>query len=183
MTRPLTLALLLLLPLWVGAQTVAEDKPLKLEAASVVSYGGVAYWDKTRFGYTYKVLQAGTYTCSNAAFGDPIYGVAKQCTVYPVNQANCGIVGANIDVSWSTIPAGAWMSQWCPMADGTTRLQVLVATWDAAPGAVRCFLQHAAGTSQERVKSCAPDDVTRAPLAAIWSDSKTLARIIATRPL
>jgi hypothetical protein len=183
MTRPLTLALLLLLPLWAGAQTVAEDKPLVVDVASVVSYGATASWDKTRTGYTYKLMQPGAYTCNNRTFGDPVYGVPKQCTVYQVNQANCGIVGANIDVSWSTVPAGAWMSQWCPMADGTTRLQVLVATWDAAPGAVRCFLQHAAGTSQERVKDCAKDDVTKAPLAAIWSDSKTLARIIATRPL
>jgi hypothetical protein len=182
MTRPLTLALLLLLPFGAGAQTVAEDKPLKLETASVVSYGGVAYWDKARFGYTHKLLQAGTYTCNNKTFGDPVYGVAKSCSVYPVNTANCGIVGKAIDVSWSTVPAGAWMSQWCPMSDGTHRLQVLVATWDAAPNAVACFLRSPATTTQERVKACASDDVTKAPLAAIWTDSKTLARIIGTRP-
>jgi len=181
MNRPLTLALLLL-PLWVGAQTVAEDKPLLVDVASVVSYGATASWDKTRTGYTYKLMQPGTYTCGNKAFGDPVYGIVKSCTVYPVNQTNCGILGKNIDVSWSTVPAGAWMSQWCPMADGTHKLQVLVATWDAAPNAVSCFLKSSATTTQERVKSCAPDDVTKAPLAAIWTDQKTLARIIGARP-
>jgi hypothetical protein len=178
----LTFLALLLLPFGVGAQAIPEGKPIVLDVASVVSYGGVAYWDKTRFGYAHKLLQPGTHQCSNAVFGDPVYGVGKSCTVYPVNQTNCGIVGKNIDVSWSSVPAGAWMSQWCPMADGTHQLQVLVATWDAAPGAVKCFLQHSANNVIDRVKDCAKDDVTKAPLAPIWSDAKTLARILTTRP-
>jgi len=173
---------LLCLPFGAGAQTVAEDKPLTLTAPSVVVYGATASWDKTRTGYAYKLMQPGAYTCNNRTFGDPVYGIVKACTVYPVNTTNCGIVGRNIDVSWSAAPAGAWMSQWCLMSDGTARLQVLVATWDAAPTAVRCFLQSTATTTQERVTACAKDDVTKAPLAAIWSDAKTLARIIGTRP-
>jgi hypothetical protein len=53
-------------------QIVGESGSFKLTASTIVSYGANGVFFK-------KVLPPGTYSCGNALFGDPLWGVAKAC--------------------------------------------------------------------------------------------------------
>lgn len=169
MNRPLTLALLLL-PLWVGAQ-IREDQAFAITAPALVGYGAGAKW-------TAKLLSAGTYKCGNPLFGDPNYGVVKACVGYSINSVTCGLeAGANTDARVST--SGVWLSHWCPTSTGTA-LHIVAGTWSATPAAAECYAK-TPGSSVDRLKACAPGDVTGAALAGTWSGDAP--RIFNTRPL
>jgi hypothetical protein len=150
--------------------TVAEDKPFKLAVPALVGYGAGAKWAA-------KLLPAGNHKCNNATFGDPAYGVVKACVGYAINTVTCGLeAGTNTDAKVST--SGVWLSHWCPTSTGTA-LHIVAGTWAATPAAAECYAK-AAGSSVDRLKACAPGDVTSAALAPTWSGDA--ARIFNTRP-
>jgi hypothetical protein len=83
-------------PTTTTAQVAAQNNSFTLSAATVVSYGANGSFNK-------KSLAAGTYSCTDQFFGDPIFGVVKAC----YTATSTAVAGATPTPPAATAPVAA----------------------------------------------------------------------------
>jgi len=85
----------------------SEYQSFTLTASATVRYGAGTSW-------TQKTLDAGTYTCSNALFGDPASGYAKHCEVLSSNSGSVAPISATITYSGPLVitKGGTYSGNW-----------------------------------------------------------------------
>jgi hypothetical protein len=146
------------------AQSVKEGVSFKLSTASAVWYGAGSK-------FTVKSLQAGTYVCGNALFGDPNYGVVKSCkatafldafTCYPA-QLN----GTGSRAAWGVTLAPvvqAWAGWWCG-----NRMQVLACLGDGCkPDVAKGVMASVSDILNPQIKAYRTESVDSDRLKAVW---------------
>lgn len=173
MRRVLNLALLLL-PAWVGAQ-VREDAYFRTDAPTVVWYGMGAK-------FTTRSLPAGVHRCDNRTFGDPNYGVVKQCRATAFEQdlacypAQLGGTGSRSAWGVSLSPVQAWAGWWC---EG--RLQVVAcAASGCMPDTARRVMSTTSNTLNTELRNARTEHIDSPALRAVWEPHWSA--IVAARP-
>ncbi|WP_424949836.1 NPCBM/NEW2 domain-containing protein [Deinococcus sp.] len=132
----------------------SEWQTFTLTTASTVRYGVGTAWIQ-------KDLAAGTYTCSNALFGDPAYGYAKHCEVSGTTAwSNLATESQNFTLSaTSTVRYGSG-SSWIQktLAAGTYSCSNATFGNDPAPGVSKVC--QVSGTAVNAVNAIASPSAT-----------------------